>query len=428
MENNNKSYVMPVKVYIFERPETVTNFYDENHARLIDIREIDTDPSRNERKSYSIDSNFFLSLLQINDEQALMDFTKANPHLLLFSSRELYRWGLYTEYVTIADYVKRGVKLLDIFRSYMTVMELFPKRDSLDWNDLRKLYYRTVLLSYWICSKKAFDEHMQQEFDKAVFSVLGSASNITPHYEISFIHNRPIIVGVNGSVTDDLKQTIFAKYIHNYINYHENIIRETLQKQASHFIPRIDLETMSINLYCDTILEAMYAMLVLSMYNNDTYRKCAHKGCEKYFVVDKTHPQTRCPEHMKSRQTRRNNAVARKVRGDKESLVKQKERQALAISNAEVEYQETGDIEAFIKFWEELWASKKGLMSQNNDDAFTLADLYDEVGRYDDALKFVKKIGREECFSERAKEYEEALLKKVQRQKQKIEHTKSREE
>ena len=61
---------------------------------------------------------------------------------------------------------------------------------------------------------------------------------------------------------------------------------------------------------CKDLMTAMYMMTYLAAFNDNEYRECAHEKCHKWYLVDKKHPQSRCPEHMAARQRKRQNYKA----------------------------------------------------------------------------------------------------------------------
>lgn len=80
---------------------------------------------------------------------------------------------------------------------------------------------------------------------------------------------------------------------------------------------------------------------------------------------------------------------------------------------AEEKYEEDHDVEAYIKVWEELWASEDlNLYRWSIAKLFTLPDLYIKAKRYDDARCLVEKIKREDP---RRTEKADAYLERIAR-------------
>ena len=89
-----------------------------------------------------------------------------------------------------------------------------------------------------------------------------------------------------------------------------------------------------------------------------------------------------------------------------------------AVNTAEHKYNEDHDLDAYIKFWEDMW-SKGGLDFYGLHKYFTLADLYIKAGRYSDAMNFVKKRKEETDdprYLEAADQYIEKIEKKIVKQ------------
>ena len=74
--------------------------------------------------------------------------------------------------------------------------------------------------------------------------------------------------------------------------------------------------------------------------------------------------------------------------------LKTQDQQLEAVQSARKEYDESKDINSYIVFWEMLWENG-GLLFRGSKWHFELADLYITAKRYNDALRFVKKLKRE---------------------------------
>ena len=106
---------------------------------------------------------------------------------------------------------------------------------------------------------------------------------------------------------------------------------------------------------------------------------------------------------------------------------KEIDRKIEAVNAAERKYKEDKDIDAYIKFWEKMW-DEGGLEFYSNSKTFTLADLYIKEKKYDDALKFVKKIKAETEEGIKEGKLNESHLDKIQRADQYIEKIKKLKE
>ncbi len=71
--------------------------------------------------------------------------------------------------------------------------------------------------------------------------------------------------------------------------------------------------------------------------------------------------------------------------------LKSQDKQIAAVQKAQAQYKDNKDLDAYIHFWEQVWANG-GLLFEGAGWYFELPDLYIKAKRYDDALAFVKKI------------------------------------
>ena len=90
------------------------------------------------------------------------------------------------------------------------------------------------------------------------------------------------------------------------------------------------------------------------------------------------------------------------------------DRQIAAIKRAENDFSKTGDIDAIIRFWENLWANG-GLLFRGSHWTFRLADLYVQCKNYQAALRAVQKI-RSSDYSEKKQGYIEKIERQIQKE------------
>lgn len=89
------------------------------------------------------------------------------------------------------------------------------------------------------------------------------------------------------------------------------------------------------------------------------------------------------------------------------------DKQLNEIKDAERKFEEDGDINFLICFWERIW-NNGGLLFNGSKWAFRLPDIYIKQKRYDDALRILKKINNL-AYQEKKKSY----IEKVQAEKKK---------
>lgn len=80
----------------------------------------------------------------------------------------------------------------------------------------------------------------------------------------------------------------------------------------------------------------------------------------------------------------------------------EREHQIEQIQSAEADYQESGDIDTYIAFWENIWNSG-GLLFNGSRWTFRLADLYISKKQYDNALNNLDKITADEYLPKKLK-------------------------
>ena len=100
--------------------------------------------------------------------------------------------------------------------------------------------------------------------------------------------------------------------------------------------------------------------------------------------------------------------------------LKTQDQQLEAIQSARKEYDESKDINSYIAFWEMLWENG-GLLFRGSRWHFELADLYIIAKRYNDALRFVKKLKKERKeYADKADSYIEKIEKLIEKQPKKL--------
>lgn len=91
------------------------------------------------------------------------------------------------------------------------------------------------------------------------------------------------------------------------------------------------------------------------------------------------------------------------------------EYQLSKIKDAERKFEETGDIDELIKFWESIW-NNGGLALNGSRWTFRLPDLYIKIRRYDDALQILKKI-KNPVYQDKVTGYTQKIYKLKERAK-----------
>lgn len=94
--------------------------------------------------------------------------------------------------------------------------------------------------------------------------------------------------------------------------------------------------------------------------------------------------------------------------GLQETILKQ-DKQIQAVHDAEEKYNSTGDLDALIAFWENIWRTG-GLIFNGSKWTFRLPDIYIKEKRYKDALRILSKIKNPQ-YSEKKRAYIEKIKK-----------------
>jgi hypothetical protein len=126
-------------------------------------------------------------------------------------------------------------------------------------------------------------------------------------YELSLIDEPQITLTVpeeysDTEVTFSTTKTLNLSFCIRYLN-------DSLAQETSDVTIRQCFDDLAFEFHCPTLLSAMYEKMLIGEFNKDTYLKC--DVCSNYFKVDKSHPQTRCDIHMRSRRKKRQNARAK---------------------------------------------------------------------------------------------------------------------
>jgi len=73
------------------------------------------------------------------------------------------------------------------------------------------------------------------------------------------------------------------------------------------------------------------------------------------------------------------------ARTDIEALIAAQDQQIAVVHEAAARYDQTGDVDTYIAFWEQIWSTKEGLLFNGSRWTFELVDLYIQTGQRDKA-------------------------------------------
>src|SRR5690554_121249 len=94
-------------------------------------------------------------------------------------------------------------------------------------------------------------------------------------------------------------------------------------------------------------------------------------------------------------------AEYRKVR----QKIKRQDQQLEAIKKAEAEYKESGDLDTYIKFWENLLTTD-GILFNGVGWPFRIVELYYKAKRYDDAWRELNKLVLDPYMTKKARKWQ----------------------
>lgn len=409
--------VMPIIITV-EKRDCHQHLYNEQAEPIIDIRKNDASKPiiRKLDNAVEFTEEMFAFLLSALTDADVSNFHSMYPEqLLLYRTDRLSILSL-PEFVTEKNYYAAFLKEVKILKTILRLRDPSFSHDDLNPEKTNELFEILSTLEMSVISRLFFN--LVSTYNCVLNNTISylSSSDGAEAKQYNLTYKDKEVVGIVGGATDAENEYVLKCFKNEFIKeYYHDYVKQTYAylKQMTECVKLFLNENGVIELRCPTVLSAMYMMLSISFFNHDSYKECAHKGCHNYFKVDKTHPQTRCPKHMKSRQTRRKNSYWRDVRRDPEKLKNKKKEQAYSISNAKTKFEKTKNVDDFIEFWEKLWSADGGLLSENNEDAFMLVELYIQVGRYNDAISLAKKLEKEECFRETAKYYLSILKKEI---------------
>lgn len=124
-------------------------------------------------------------------------------------------------------------------------------------------------------------------------------------------------------IRHDLKpETMPDQEISSWLDSCEQVLNDFLQEKIKQLDITFSGIDGTITFFCHSLLEAMYVYAVVSIINQNEYKKCSKPGCQRYFRVDKHHPQKFCDIHMAPRRKKRENAY-KKEKAKKECELKE---------------------------------------------------------------------------------------------------------
>lgn len=133
-------------------------------------------------------------------------------------------------------------------------------------------------------------------------------------------------------------------------------------------------------------------------------------------IVDAQEAKLKQETEVRAQESKTSRDSLRKYDPELYDRLETQEQQFEAIQKAKREYDESKDINSYISFWEMLW-KHGGLAFRGSRWHFELADLYITAKRYNDALRFVKKLKREHKeYAGKADSYIAKIEKLIEKQ------------
>ena len=256
MEEN----IMPFSLFVREYYSAYGNFYDDKGVRVIETRQDSME--REKMRPYS--DELFLKCHSISRCEDVNELIREYPTLCLLRIND----SKCMEFPKYANRVKRVVR--DCQKVFEVEEALRAYNKSKNYSAVSELFKEYLETGY---ARSSFNSSTKRYFE----SVTQSEDQYTAHPE---------------------RISAFIERVERMIAQHSKMMTDG---STITFNP----DNSKMICICDSLISAMYYQQYVNVFNNRTYRQCAHKGCNRWFLVDSHHPQTRCDEHMEARRRKR---------------------------------------------------------------------------------------------------------------------------
>ncbi len=293
---NPKSNVMPLRILLnleYDFSNHTDQIYNSKGEPLFVFKEHHYSPFK---KTIEFTNSLFEELISISDLEQAKEFIQRNPDYSLLS--------LNVRTLQICRKIGNQEVITKDLLFEMMVSEI--KHFHLIWN-----LYSALIASL---QNKTNPQLALYAFEKFIihFDIFGFGSeaytlDFYSPYELSLIDVPQITLTVPVECSD--AEVTFSAIKTLDLSFCVSFLNDALAKETSNVTIRQCFDDFAFEFHCPTLLSAMYEKMLIGEFNKDTYRKC--DICSNFFKVDKSHPQTRCDIHMRSRRKKRQNARAK---------------------------------------------------------------------------------------------------------------------
>lgn len=313
--------IMPVEIKL-DICKPIQELYTKNSEPIVDIRKQTSDPFPHRRiterfsDAVVFDREFFLRVISICTIKEITDFYNEHPNIKFFTKGNTL--SASSEFTPLSSYLNITLKCIKDFADLMLLSSLYRNRDAKAHDDtLDEIYSLHERLHQSLGQK---GERIYSRAERIMRTLHDAAAQLeVEHSGTRFSLANPVIengivTGIEGDLSDENTELLFRTYKETVIADTKDMVAEQIMRMTENNYVVHSIDPCKVEIVCPTLLSALYAMLSVAEFNEQDYRECQHPKCHRFFLVDKSHPQSRCPEHMASRQTRRQNEKVRKYK------------------------------------------------------------------------------------------------------------------
>lgn len=274
---------------------------------------------------FEFDDELFNEIMAIHDESSAKAFLKRNRDSYFYlqnlplsachckSNNGLYKLNSSDGMVSVSDYIRFVCGSVQQVKDIMQIKSLTKDAKLSDADKRQKLIdmYNECMGSI----EESFRLNRQYEAPATGINAYIEATKSTQQLNYRALNKRVAYRQNKREPFADYDEFELRKNMSDgefyYHMLHECAERHDIDDFIIHMMSTIDTsfnpEIGAIELICPSLLVALYVRCFIDFHHGREYRKCAHPKCDAYFLVDQSHPQTRCPKHMETRQRKRLN-------------------------------------------------------------------------------------------------------------------------
>ena len=268
----NNSIVMPFSLAIRTYVAPYGEVYTSKGERLVETKE-ELSHERKASNYIAYDNSYYLECINISSVSDAVKFIKDHPSL---------------RFMLVDTRIDKRLLLSDYARRIEQALIEYHQMNRL--GDLLEAYHHSPDNDHLLEICNAY-------LNAGTFRVLKSTSVLKSTRNIRLFRDL-LMKEVQSQHSSEYEANTVVKTIQSRYN---DCINSIISEADIQFDP----SNLRITYVCDTVLAAMYMYRYVARFNKEEYKKCAEPGCNTYFLVDRKHPQSRCPEHMLARQNKR---------------------------------------------------------------------------------------------------------------------------